>query len=315
MLGKSFIAPENSGNAATDRAGIKRRTVIKGAAWSVPVIAAAFAAPMAAASGCTSQQLPNKSSAFVRGVPSPNTGTNGYHGLGNVPGLWWEWPDGTYSSTIQDVPANYVTYTRTWPVTVTPGSPVNISGTVQANFGSNSMPASRPAGLLVQTSLDGLTWTSYSTASFVTRSGMGAVGTTALPINNGSGNSTTCVPAGPTPITWGHSAWNSWSQASVTAGTFDGWPEFQNLHTGVQTGPAVQGINFSDQMTYVLTVVPPTSTIYVRYVNFIAPLTGGTRSVTVNGQTIQRTSDDIGITDPFISCAAAGTLPSVGQTC
>ncbi|MGB3374302.1 MAG: hypothetical protein WBA87_04095 [Microbacterium sp.] len=37
----------------TSRTQITRRTIVKGAAWSVPVIAAAVAAPMAAASGDT----------------------------------------------------------------------------------------------------------------------------------------------------------------------------------------------------------------------------------------------------------------------
>ncbi|WP_417504163.1 hypothetical protein [Microbacterium sp.] len=43
-----------------DNRGISRRTVMKGAAWSVPVIAAAVALPMAAASGAnTSNDLAN----------------------------------------------------------------------------------------------------------------------------------------------------------------------------------------------------------------------------------------------------------------
>ena len=36
-----------------ENSGIKRRTLLKGAAWSVPVVAAAVATPFAAASGCT----------------------------------------------------------------------------------------------------------------------------------------------------------------------------------------------------------------------------------------------------------------------
>ena len=45
---------------AQDNRGISRRTLVKGAAWSVPVIAAAVALPMAAASGSnTSNDLAN----------------------------------------------------------------------------------------------------------------------------------------------------------------------------------------------------------------------------------------------------------------
>jgi len=40
-----------------ENSGIKRRTLLKGAAWSVPVVAAAVATPFAAASGCTDYAL------------------------------------------------------------------------------------------------------------------------------------------------------------------------------------------------------------------------------------------------------------------
>ena len=41
-------------NPTVRREGVPRRTIVKGAAWSVPVIAAAVRAPLAAASGCLS---------------------------------------------------------------------------------------------------------------------------------------------------------------------------------------------------------------------------------------------------------------------
>lgn len=45
---------ETLGKNAT---GLHRRTVLKGAAWSVPVVAAAVATPLAAASGCADYAL------------------------------------------------------------------------------------------------------------------------------------------------------------------------------------------------------------------------------------------------------------------
>lgn len=47
---EEFSSKEASLTADGARAGVERRTVLKGAAWSVPVIAAAVAAPSAAAS-------------------------------------------------------------------------------------------------------------------------------------------------------------------------------------------------------------------------------------------------------------------------
>ena len=41
----------------TENVGIRRRAVLKGAAWSIPVVAATAAAPFAAASGCADYAL------------------------------------------------------------------------------------------------------------------------------------------------------------------------------------------------------------------------------------------------------------------
>lgn len=68
--------------------GITRRAVVHSAAWSVPVIAAAIATPLAAASGPTETEPPRTPAKCIRIKPN--------HGHGGNPGNkeWWQ---GVYS--------------------------------------------------------------------------------------------------------------------------------------------------------------------------------------------------------------------------
>ncbi|OZB83358.1 hypothetical protein [Microbacterium sp. 13-71-7] len=128
----------NGENSAPDREGIRRRTVIKGAAWSVPVIAAATALPHAAASPACSVTVPGWS-----GWSGSNTGSFTAGTCGNPQpepnGMWWQWCDASTTS-------NY-TLTKCATVTMVAGKTYTITFTTQANR-SNPVPDS-PANLVL----------------------------------------------------------------------------------------------------------------------------------------------------------------------
>lgn len=123
---------------APERRGIDRRTIVKGAAWAMPVVAAAIAVPNATASTACAVAVPGWQAWSSGTTGSFTSGTCG----GQQPqadGKWWQWCDATTTS-------NY-TLSKCTTVAMVAGKTYSITFTTQANRG-NPAPDS-PANLVL----------------------------------------------------------------------------------------------------------------------------------------------------------------------
>ncbi|WP_190987547.1 hypothetical protein [Pseudarthrobacter sulfonivorans] len=68
----------NAEVTSSEEGGFSRRRVVKGVAWSVPVIVTAIAAPAAAASGVTEVYFPVPAAITLSGGNRPGTGPSGF---------------------------------------------------------------------------------------------------------------------------------------------------------------------------------------------------------------------------------------------
>lgn len=147
--------PKDQQTETLPRRGIQRRTVIKGAAWSVPVVAAAVAVPNASASPTApcSVAVPawtawsdGATGAFTEGTcgrPQPEAN-----------GQWWQWCDATETS-------DYTTF-KCATVSVVAGQTYSITFTTQANSGIPT--PNSPANLVL--TIDGSPlWAGYTVGS------------------------------------------------------------------------------------------------------------------------------------------------------
>lgn len=286
---------------------VSRRAVASGAAWSVPLIAAATAAPAYAVSKCKAPSFPEPTTFYTRGAGSGG-GPNGYannstrQNSGKYLGTdavvrYWEWVNGTVNTT--NTAANYYTVTRSWSVSIPVAETIRLSGSVMANYGANCTGCSGPAGVMIQTSLDnGTTWTTRAT--FVSRTGMTALGTASLPINYGGTNTTTSVPSSATLIRWQYSFYDNQVNTS-----FCNWPGFYDggaYHTYPQTTSGGKGLLYSTSMPYSFDVTTTgAATLLVRIINFVAPIPTGS-CTEPGGSTITYASDDVAMSDPVAVC-------------
>ncbi len=243
-------------------------------------------------------------SAYVRGTEG-NGSPNGVKTNGDGISRWWEWVNNKVTSDVFD-PSNYLTYTRTWVVNnVTANRNYTISGTLMANFGNNCTSCSRAAGIMLQTSTDGgSSWTTQAT--YVTRPNALPTSTstsTSLATANATGTAeSTPVPSTATTITWNGSTWNTWAAVSSTAPYFCDWCSFYNGGAYTQTPQntaTAKGLLYSDVMNYSFDVWS-TGTLRIRYINFVQPISLNTCTATCSNPSY--TNDDIGITDPTLSC-------------
>ena len=135
MLGNNSSAPEIR-RASPTHAGVKRRTVIKGAAWSIPVLAATAAAPAFAASvhNCPDNPAggginPISSGAWTW-VKSANTNGAPAGMLNSTSNTFNMWVDST-----SPVGTNTATVTATANISVTAGCQYPLTLTIQTQGG------------------------------------------------------------------------------------------------------------------------------------------------------------------------------------
>lgn len=168
-----------------------RRTVVKGAAWSVPVIMAATAVPIAAAStvnDCEPQVLAwsiGWSSTMTDGAGGA-IDASGLNGCGSpqpeADGKWWQWCDAPWDSDL--------VYTKTYHLAVTAGQSYFLTFSTHSGHGTNVQSdgsvqegPSSPANLTL--SIDGTQlWGGYTVSTEgVTGEGSSGANWNALTMN------------------------------------------------------------------------------------------------------------------------------------
>lgn len=133
--------------------GISRRTLVKGTAWAIPVIAVATAAPSSTASTACTVPVPAWSAWSHSTTGSFTSGTCGGTQPG-ADGMFWQWCDASTTS-------NYV-LRKCATVSMAAGKTYSITFTTQANR-SNPLPDS-PANL-VFTIGGSQVWAGYTVGS------------------------------------------------------------------------------------------------------------------------------------------------------
>lgn len=130
---------------------VTRRTVVRGAAWSVPVVAIAAQAPAFAASVCGQVPYTQPGWVFVSpasGAVRPNTGGNGLVTTGGIERYRSELDNN--SSASESVATNNMTVTATRTLTLVAGRVYTFSFSILSNYGNNNSAISQNQYLQIQ---------------------------------------------------------------------------------------------------------------------------------------------------------------------